>query len=217
MDHEKFQQRLNEVLDNREPLDQDIQLRQMADADAACAESLSAAQLLFEGIDLLDRPTVGRDMADRVLTAVGVERKRARLLRIWAPICVAAALLLAAIPLSRIWQGGSPENPTIAKPGTDQPESEDAGTNPDGRDPGESDLDKSLGHEANFLVQTHRAGEVLGAAIWSPSYDQLTPTQKQWVERATEELSPVADPMANTVAFTVDAVIRTIEPNIPRP
>ena len=69
--------------------------------------------------------------------------------------------------------------------------------------------------EPDLLV--HRVGEALGEAIWATSYDQLTPAQKEWVKRATEEISPVADPMANTVAITVDAVVRTIEPNLPRP
>lgn len=201
MDHEKFQQRLNSVLDDREQPEHDAQLRAMADGDRECAELLQAAVSLVEGVELLDHPTVASDMADRVLAAVRVERRPVRRLQIWVPLCVAAALLLAAIPLYRFWQSGGEETPPIAQPSV---ETTDPTT------PQEA-------AELEYLVQTHRVGEVLGEAIWATSYDQLTPAQKQWVDRATQEISPVAHPMANTVAITVDAVVRTIEPNLPRP
>ncbi|MCG8584601.1 MAG: hypothetical protein MI757_07815 [Pirellulales bacterium] len=200
MDHERFQQRLDEVLDNREQPAGDAQLRQMADADTACAEMLKAAESLIEGIDVLDRPTVRPDMADQVMAAVAVERSRSRYLKIWTPLCVAAAVLLAAIPLYQFWQGSADDPTPIAKPNETDRIDEDAPT------PTE---------EPDLLV--HRVGEALGEAIWATSYDQLTPAQKEWVKRATEEISPVADPMANTVAITVDAVVRTIEPSLPRP
>jgi hypothetical protein len=201
MDHEKFQQRLNAVLDKREQPQQDAQLRQMADVDGDCAETLEATQLLLESVELLKHPTVRPDMADRVLASLTVERSPAHRLRIWMPLCVAAALLLAAIPLYRFWNSPDDEqNPTVATPNhTETPPSVVEATD-----------------EVGYLVQTHRAGEALGEVIWANSFDQLTPTQKVWVERATAEISPVADPMTNTVAITVDAVIRTIEPNIPK-
>ena len=211
MDHEKFQQRLNTVLDRRESPQHDAELRQMADRDGDCAELLLAAQSLGEGVELLKHPDVRPDMADRVVAALRVEREErgaASHLRIWVPLCVAAALLLAAIPLYRFWNADSTA-PEIAAPDKNGPAVADSS-------PANSASDRP-GDEPQYLVQTHRAGEALGEVIWSSSIDQLTPAQQQWVERATQEIRPVADPMANTVAFTVGAVMRTIEPRLPRP
>ena len=208
MDHAKFQQRLNEVLDDRRQLRGDDELLQMAEQDADCSETLSAAQLLLDGVDMLDCPSVGPGLADRVLAKVNVRKSPNQILRLWVPICVAAALLLAAIPIYRFWQGEQTENPVAAG-------EEEKPAKPD--TPGEPRVDEKLVASADSEGYMHRAGEAIGEAIWAGSMDQLTPEQEQWVERATAEIRPVADPMATSVAVTVDAVVRTFEPTIPRP
>ena len=208
MDHAKFQQRLDEVLDDRQQPQADAELLQMAERSAECADSLSAVQLLLDGVDLLDRPTVSPGMADRVLAGLNVGRRSTNFLRLWVPLCVAAALLLAAIPIYRFWPGGGDENPVAEGNGE---------TTPTPKTPVESDGTKGLVAVADSGTYIHRAGEAIGEAIWVGSIDQLTPEQEEWLRRATAEIRPVADPMATSVAVTVDAVVRTFEPTIPRP
>jgi len=211
MDHAKFQQRLNQVLDDRQQLHADDELLQMAAQSSECAERLAVAQTLLDGVDLLDCPTVRPALAERVVAAVSVNRQPSDLLRLWVPLCVAAALLLAAVPMYRFWQGADGENPVAE--GKPLPENDEK-TSPQPEKPHDTE---HLIVVADSRVYIHRAGEAIGEAIWVRSMDQLTPEQEEWVKRATEEIRPVADPMATSVAMTVDAVVRTITPTIPRP
>lgn len=105
---EKFESRLQEVLDARQRPENDEALLAHADHCESCRELLLAQEQLFAGLELWEAPALSSNFSARVLTAVAEEpilavavplKSTSR--RRWLGLAIAAALLVAVVPVTR--------------------------------------------------------------------------------------------------------------------
>ncbi len=97
----KFEQRLQQLLDDRSEVEQDKVLREHADACDECHEMLKAQQALFTGLGVLPESARSKDMGHRVLDSLLVERRyRSKRRLTMIVLAVTAVLLIALIPLT---------------------------------------------------------------------------------------------------------------------
>jgi hypothetical protein len=173
----EFERRLNELLDDRLPLDSDLELAAHADECGQCAELLAGHELLLRGMAALccdadDHLADGRrkpalvpaDLAVRVAAQVGGAHPR-RLSPWWMLPALAASVLIAAA----VYNGAH------AKPA-----SKDA----------TSDLSKEVAHSP---VENPTS---LTADRWQPWLKQLGDGRDQWMDQVADGLKPVTDSMS---------------------
>lgn len=119
---EKFEQRLNEQLDERRCWDDDPQLAEHAARCAGCRELLSLYDTLFDGLDARSTPEPDDRFALGVLEKMSERPHRARsLLQIVLPLAIAAAVLVALRPMlnSSESPSGAPNDQIVeTAPGT---------------------------------------------------------------------------------------------------
>lgn len=101
---EKFERRMQVLLDARQRPELDDELQSHAADCASCRRDLAVQEKLFEGLDLFDPPAAPPDFALDVVALLAVSRPAtwSRVFRIGA-IAVAASLLLAFVPAFREW------------------------------------------------------------------------------------------------------------------
>ena len=113
MQLKKFEQRINDLLDQRIPLDSDPTLRDCAEENRQCKQLLARYEELQEGVQLLDRPTPRAGFEDRVLGQLpGTRRRRAVHRRyVLVALTLAGSVLLSITALnSNIWDAGNQQN-----------------------------------------------------------------------------------------------------------
>ena len=100
----EFEQRLNELLDERARPEADSRLSAHAARCPRCRQILAGQQMLLEGLSQLATPTLRRDFAQRVVAEVATRPAAPRVGRRWislaACLASAAAMLLA---VSLVW------------------------------------------------------------------------------------------------------------------
>ena len=170
----RFEMRLNQLLDERSPLDADRELAAHAHECPECADLLSGHELLLEAVDGMAAPSVGADFAVRVAAASTARTGRAA----WSPwlwsIPVAAAALLIALGLWRAFDspgenGRSPENDVVKR----LPR-EAAGAGPRATD--------------NPYVRIYRRTAQLT--------EEIRGRRMEWVNQMADGLKPVAESMS---------------------
>jgi HAMP domain-containing protein len=99
-----FEQRLNDVLDQRQRPEADPWLNAHAAQCEHCAQLLTGQRALLAGLSRAATPTLGRDFARRVVNEKAMQPSRGAARRTWlalaACLASAAAMLLA---LSAVW------------------------------------------------------------------------------------------------------------------
>ena len=98
---EVFEQRLNQLLDNRKEPETDRTLRVHADNCEDCRQTLVAQELLWEGLDLFEPPELRNEFSKQVVESVFPQQRRRSLVIVTWVAAIAAALLIAIIPVIR--------------------------------------------------------------------------------------------------------------------
>lgn len=109
---EEFEQRLNQILDRRQPLRPSGALLEHADACPRCGQTLSGYQRLQKGVASLEPPQLDAEFTQRVVQRIAVSPRTS--LGHWrglVAMAVAASLLIAVIAGLRHRQGASDSNP----------------------------------------------------------------------------------------------------------
>ena len=95
-----FEDRLNELLDERRHPESDAPLIEHVRRCAGCRETLAAHEALFDGLESRNLPSPEAALAERVVAALPERRSIAGTVLKWGlPLGLAAALLLALRPL----------------------------------------------------------------------------------------------------------------------
>ena len=102
MQCEAFETRLNQLLDRRERPEVDDYLLAHAQRCEACRELLAVQELLFDGLELLERPEVSGRFAQRVVTSAASSRRSSARS---APRWLVVAASLAAIAIVAVFAG----------------------------------------------------------------------------------------------------------------
>ncbi len=116
---EKFEARLHHLLDLRQHPETDDQLVAHAAICEDCRQILSAQRALFDAIEVFEPPPIPADFTEGVLArmkAAPASRPNYRAGRLLAALAVAAAVLVAVVPLARrAFHRSSPgDGPTVA-------------------------------------------------------------------------------------------------------
>ncbi len=97
----KFEQRLQQLLDERQNVEQDEVLREHSRGCEACGSVFRAQSLLFAGLKSLPESSLGQDLGVRVLDQLHVDRrKRTNRRLLLAALATAAAIMIALLPLA---------------------------------------------------------------------------------------------------------------------
>ncbi len=97
----KFEQRLQQLLDDRSVVEQDKVLREHANACEDCRAMLQAQQALFTGLRVLPQGAGSKDVGHRVLDRLLVERRhRSRRRFTMIALAITAVVVIAMIPLA---------------------------------------------------------------------------------------------------------------------
>ncbi len=125
MQCEKFEDRLHELLDRREPPESDARLQEHAALCANCAEQLAAQESLFAGLKLSQPPELSANFTQRVMATSPPRRSNGAFGKLVVGLLVLAAILLIAL-LPAAWLihfGAGPGGPGGEGPiaGREQP------------------------------------------------------------------------------------------------
>ncbi|MEX0820204.1 MAG: hypothetical protein WD070_11455, partial [Pirellulaceae bacterium] len=100
MQCEKFEQRLQQQLDERQSVGRDEALLEHARGCAACGLVWRAQSRLFAGLGSLPEASIGRDLGPRVLDHLRVDQRKRNTKRLWmAALATASLIMLAMLPL----------------------------------------------------------------------------------------------------------------------
>ena len=120
---DEFEQRVHQLLDERQPVHADRSVAEHAGACPRCQSLLDAYQDLWDGLDLLDPPPLDAEFATRVVVAVPLARPPRQVPRWlpWAAMAIAASLLVLATAAwwQRHFETAPPPDsvPTSSQPG----------------------------------------------------------------------------------------------------
>jgi hypothetical protein len=118
MQCENFESQLNELLDRRVTAQSEPELVRHARVCPRCGELLAGYETLLDGVELLHVPELDFDLADRVVAELARDRASAGGWRSPAAVggllALAAALMLAAVPLT-LWDRGGDSPARIAE------------------------------------------------------------------------------------------------------
>jgi hypothetical protein len=125
-----FEDRLNELLDDRRAPQDDAALQAHAETCSECREMLLAQESLFRGVALLQRRTPAPELGKRVLRELNAPAPALAPLpspsrRSWLPMLAAAAAVLLAVGFSIWLVNRGNQTPNIAQP-------RDRGAHPEG-------------------------------------------------------------------------------------
>lgn len=97
----KFEQRLQQMLDDRQNIEQDETLREHSRGCETCAGILRTQSLLLAGIGSFPESSFGKDLGPRVLEQLRVDRRKRNNKRmLMAALATAAAIMIALLPLA---------------------------------------------------------------------------------------------------------------------
>ena len=97
----KFEQRLQQQLDERQNVEQDELLREHSQGCDVCDMLLRTQSRLFAGLTSLPQPSFGQDLGHRVLDQLQVEqRRRGKKRLMMAALATAAGIMIALLPLA---------------------------------------------------------------------------------------------------------------------
>jgi len=97
----KFEQRLQQMLDDRQNVEQDEALRAHSRGCVACGQVWRAQSLLFAGLKSTPEPSFGQDLGPRVLDQLRVDRRKRNNKRLLlAALAMAAVIMIALLPLA---------------------------------------------------------------------------------------------------------------------
>ncbi|MEX0939284.1 MAG: hypothetical protein WDZ59_15585 [Pirellulales bacterium] len=119
MQCEKFESQLNEVLDRRAMVENEAELVRHARVCDRCGELLAGYETLLDGVELLHVPEINVDLGERVVAELARDRASAGAWRSPAVIgglfALAAALMLAAVPLALWGPGGGSADQVVER------------------------------------------------------------------------------------------------------
>jgi hypothetical protein len=110
---DELEQRLNQLLDQRQPLDADPDVAAHTCACPACAETVAAYRAMLAGVEALDPPEPTEAFTTRLLQ-VRQQRSMRRRVTYALLLATAAAILLAAWPWLAAWKQEA-TNPPVAQ------------------------------------------------------------------------------------------------------
>ncbi len=192
----EFERRLNELLDNRLPVDSDSELNSHANECCDCAELLAGQELLVRGMaalcgagsaqecgsadeawkrDSLDRvavPAAGAHLAVRVAAEVCAAQRR-RLSWWWMLPALAASVLIAAAVYNGAFNSGARAKSAAI---------------------GNNDL-ATNGVVAPGALSPENPTS-LSADRWQAKWRQLGDSRYQWMDQVADGLKPVTDSMS---------------------
>ncbi|MEO8493560.1 MAG: hypothetical protein ABI614_00710, partial [Planctomycetota bacterium] len=97
----KFEQRLQQLLDDRQNVEQDDMLREHARVCEDCRGILRMQGQLFAGLRTIPEPNFAHEMGLRVLDHLQIDRRKRNNKRLLAiALAVAAAVMIALLPLA---------------------------------------------------------------------------------------------------------------------
>ncbi len=213
MQCEKFESRLNQLLDERRQPELDDQLLAHTSGCDECRQMLAAQQLLFGAMsgtpssdELSLEPPL--DMADRVLRETGPLRPAGRLRVVrWFAFVAAAVLLVASLP--RAMQFISGNNPVVESPGIGSSDDiADDGPAVTPKDisplstPGESQDDLDVSDEVRYQQFVSTWGTSLGNGV----------ARYSDADAINESIGQFASlrPLRNSMSAALDALRKTL-------
>ncbi len=188
MQCEKFEQRLQQLLDDRCDVDQDETLREHAEACCECSSTLRAQRVLFTSMRMIPQSDGLNGVGHRVLDNLMVEQKHRRKRRTtMIALAIAAILLIALLPLAG-QRGPWPKN---KQPGSGQlalamSPTERAATR---------DLSEAEAEELRVLMR-HFVGQ-----LSDPSRDMFA---------SVDQLTNSIRPLTLTFNFAIDTLRRSL-------
>ena len=97
----RFEQRLQQLLDDRKNVEQDEMLRQHSQRCDACASILRTQSQALAGLEWFPEPSFSQDLGPRVLDQLHFDqRKRNRRRFVMAALAAAAAIMIALLPFA---------------------------------------------------------------------------------------------------------------------
>lgn len=111
---ETFEQRMHALLDNRQRPELDAQLRAHVAVCQPCQEQLETQESLFAGLELLDLPEFGNELADVVVKDVA-QGDRRRYLQ-WGLIAAAVLVIAGLAPFLRGTMSGPDPSHLVDQP-----------------------------------------------------------------------------------------------------
>ncbi|HUG66394.1 MAG TPA: hypothetical protein VMM76_01505 [Pirellulaceae bacterium] len=97
----EFEQRLQQLLDDRQKVEQDSLLQEHARGCDACGRVLRGQAGLLAGLRMIPKPTFAADLGHRVLDQLRIDqRKRNNRLLVIAALAAAAVIMVALLPLA---------------------------------------------------------------------------------------------------------------------
>jgi hypothetical protein len=227
-----FENRLNELLDDRLSPQDDAALLAHAEHCLDCRETLAAQESLFRGMGTLTRRTVSPELAPRVLAEFNVAAPTialpppVRTPRKWLPMLAAAAAILLAVGVG-IWiarrgnhqpdlaqpggQGEGPKGLAIIRPGKSRPQKvAPTPVTPPVREPESIAVAPSIQVTPNAvpaLRETPDIDEAMAsiASTWQSS--------AQWTTVETidvEQYAPGIRPIRESFEVAIDALLKTM-------
>jgi len=101
MQCEKFEQRLQQLLDDRKNFEQDDMLREHSRGCDACGWVLRTQSRLFAGLRSFPEPSFAQDLGLRVLDQLRIDRRKRNNKRLWmAALATAAGIMIALLSLA---------------------------------------------------------------------------------------------------------------------
>lgn len=200
MPQEKFEQRLQEVLDRRQLPKEDPVLRAMAEQCGECRELLAVQEALFDGLALSEMPLLGDDFSQRVVDAALTHRSRYRLTAPLAlALVVAVALLLLLTPVA--WFAFNSPEPQ----GTDDPIAVQPLPGPD----------ESTEQLVNIDSPEENLPDVQAYREMVDQIALLMQIDAQSVATAAQPVTDTLRPITDSVGSALDAMRRTLPPGRP--
>ena len=97
----KFEKRLQQLLDDRQNVEQDEVLREHSRGCVACGRIWRAQSLLFAGLKSLPESSCDQDLGPRVLDQLRTDQRKRDSRRLWiAALATAAVIMVAMLPLA---------------------------------------------------------------------------------------------------------------------
>lgn len=210
---ERFESRLDELLDARVAPEDDAALCEHAGLCPSCRTTLATHVQLMQAVSQLPRPSVSDDLAARVLgelrRPVVASREAGRSYTPWYALAVAAALLLAAWPLVALWQSAG----RVEVAQTDAPS---AAVDASADDAPAMPLDQLLRDASDKYAVLARESTDVAAAAPQPLERPVVPTTSEdpavqaltavsWVQEVSDGLRPITTSTTGALSFLLQA------------
>jgi hypothetical protein len=194
---EQFQQRLNQLLDERKAWESDAQLAAHSDQCADCRALAGGLESLLAGLDARTMPELSADFTEKTLRRI--ERDRAPRLawrRAAAPLALAAAVLVTVAAWR--WLPHDP-NSNFGAPG---------GRTPTAREAPADEFASEQQSQIDYLAMFHRTGQamaVLPNTVRHTSVPEELASVAEGFRPVTESFSAMLDTLRRTLPGKSDA------------